>query len=154
MTSARAVPILRVIVHDIDQVRIALSVALDVGVPAALFSAAAASAWLGGGYWAALERLARQEFPGVEFDLVLDCGDRAGDVMAALRAGCAAVRFDGRADVAAKLAAMAEARDVRWLTDPLPPVDLSEVDNSEKACRTLLCDDTRDGAATGGVVTE
>ena len=147
-------PTLTVIVHDIDHVRVAVTAAAQAGGRAVLFSAAGAIAWLGGGYWAALERLARSEFPEAEFELVLDCGDRAGDVLAALRAGCGAVRFSGRPDVAARLAAMARAGGAQWVTDPLPAVDLSAAADPEAACRRLLCDDTRDGVATGDVVTD
>ncbi len=145
---------LRVIVHDVDHVRTALTMAADAEVTAQLFSAAGASAWLGAGYWAALEAEAREAFPDTPFSLVLDCADRAGDVQAALRAGCGAVRFIGPQQQAARLADIAGQQGALFVTDPLPATDLGVCDDPLAACRALICDDTRDGLSTGRVVTE
>ncbi|HTZ36231.1 MAG TPA: hypothetical protein VMB84_09430 [Stellaceae bacterium] len=59
---------------------------------------------------------ARTAAPAARFAAVLDCDDDAGAAQGALRAGLAAVVFTGRADVAARLAAIAAARGARLLT--------------------------------------
>lgn len=147
-------PGLAVIVHHIGHVRAALTVAATAGRRASLFSPDGASATLGAGYWAALEGLARTEFPGAEFILVLDCGDRAGDALAALRAGCTAIRFVGAPDVAGKLADIAGQQGAGVIDDPLPETDLHGLDDTAAACRSLICDETREQPSTGGVVSD
>ena len=59
------------------------------------------TAFAGVGYWRALEQAVGQS-------IVIDCGDDAGLVMAALRAGCRELLFTGPEEVAAKLEGMAE----------------------------------------------
>lgn len=94
-------------VQDWAQTRAALEAARSQGRAAFLCSPQGASAWLGAGYWAALQRRARQEFPDLDFTLALDCGDAAGDVMAAIRTGVVVIVFRGAAEVLAKLQDMA-----------------------------------------------
>ena len=146
--------LLTVIVHNIDHVRAALSVAQEARCSAKLFSAEGASATLGAGYWAALEDLARGEYSAVDFSLVLDCGDRVGDAQAALRAGCTAIRFTGAPGVAEKLADIAGQLGAVVTDDPLPDVDLQAAGDAAAACRAQICDDTREAPSTGGVVSE
>ena len=97
-------------VQDWAQTRAALEAARSQGRAVFLCSPQGASSWLGAGYWAALQARARAEFPDVEFALALDCGDAAGDAMAALRAGVAAVIFRGEPRILAKLQDMAAQR--------------------------------------------
>jgi hypothetical protein len=94
-------------VRDWAETRAALQTARSQGRAVFLCSPPGAAAWLGAGYWAALQDKARGEFPDVAFTLALDCGDRAGDVMAALRAGVAVSLFRGPAETLAKLQDMA-----------------------------------------------
>ncbi len=94
-------------VQDWAQTRAALEAARSQGRAVFLCSPPGASAWLGAGYWAALQQRARAEFPDLDFTLALDCGDAAGDVMAAIRTGVAAIVFRGAAEVLAKLQDMA-----------------------------------------------
>ena len=97
-------------VQDWAQTRAALEAARSQGRAVSLCSPPGASAWLGAGYWAALQARARAEFPDVEFALALDCGDAAGDAMAALRAGVTHVIFRGEPTILAKLQDMAAQR--------------------------------------------
>lgn len=97
----------RVIVADWRQAREQLEAARQAGRAVFLCSPPGASAWLGAGYWRALQDRADGEFPDLRFTLALDCADRAGDAMAALRAGVRSVVFTGRAEIAAKLRNMA-----------------------------------------------
>lgn len=94
-------------VQDWAQTRAALQAARSQCRAVFLCSPQGASAWLGAGYWAALQQRARAEFPDLDFTLALDCGDAAGDVMAALRAGVAVTVFRGPAVTLAKLQDMA-----------------------------------------------
>ena len=84
-----------IVVRDWIEVRAALEAARSQDRAVLLCSEQGASAWLGAGFWAALQTRAHAEFPDVRFDLVLDCADRAGDVMAGLRAGVRSMVFRG-----------------------------------------------------------
>jgi len=72
-----------VIVHGLDDARLVLA----VGRPVTLLSAPGAALYAGCGWWAALVRLARAEFPDVPVADILDCNDGAGQALAALRIG-------------------------------------------------------------------
>jgi hypothetical protein len=102
MTDAPAIT-----VRDWAETRAALETARSQGRAVFLCSPAGASSWLGAGFWKALQDRARSEFPDVEFALALDCEDRAGDVMAALRAGVGLCIFRGPAEILGKLQDMA-----------------------------------------------
>jgi hypothetical protein len=95
-------------VRDWAETRAALETARSQARAVFLCSPPGASAWLGGGYWAALQERARTEFPDVEFSLALDCAGGAGDVMAALRAGVKLSIFTGPAETLRKLQEMAD----------------------------------------------
>ena len=71
------------IVHGLDEARLALS----VGLPVTLLSAPGAALYAGCGWWRALVRQARTEFPDVPLADILDCGDGVGQALAALRIG-------------------------------------------------------------------
>lgn len=94
-------------VQDWAQTQAALQAARSQDRAVFLCSPPGASSWLGAGYWSALQQRARQEFPGVDFTLALDCGDSAGDVMAALRMGVALAFYRGDAATLARLQDMA-----------------------------------------------
>jgi len=102
-------------VQDWAQTRAALAAARSQGRAVFLCSPPGASSWLGAGYWAAMQQRARQEFPDVDFTLALDCGDSAGDVMAALRAGVLLAIYRGDTGTLARLQDMAKqtGADVR-----------------------------------------
>lgn len=72
-----------VIVHGADDARLALS----VGLPVTLLSAPGAALYAGCGWWRALVRQARAVVPAVPVADILDCGDGAGQALAALRIG-------------------------------------------------------------------
>ena len=97
----------RVIVADWRQAQEQLQTARQQGRAVFLCSPEGASSYLGAGFWKALQDKADAEFADVSFTLALDCADRAGDAMAALRAGVRHLIFTGRQDVTAKLRDMA-----------------------------------------------
>ncbi len=107
----------RVIVADWRQTQTALQTARDQKRAVFLCSPEGASSYLGAGFWKALQDKAEGEFPDVSFTLALDCADRAGDAMAALRAGVRSIVFSGRDDVAAKLRDMAGQSGATILAD-------------------------------------
>jgi hypothetical protein len=79
-------------------------------------SAPNAGIYAGPGWFKALIDAARAAVPTADAAFLLDCGDDAGAAQGALRAGIETVIFTGRADVAERLAAIAEAKGVRLLT--------------------------------------
>ena len=76
------------LIHGVADLRRVLSRA----VPPVLVSAPGAAGYQGIGWWLALLRLARAEFPAVAFEAVLDCGNAPGLALAAIRSGVPAVR--------------------------------------------------------------
>lgn len=86
--------------HDLAQARGALDVAADLGCAVQLRSAPGAAAYAGVGYLKALG-------DALGHELLIDCADDAGLVMAALRTGCRKLSFSGSAELAVRLADMA-----------------------------------------------
>jgi hypothetical protein len=90
-----------VVVHHLDQARAALAAAAELGCAIELRSAPGAAGYAGVGYLKALG-------DEVGHQLLIDCGDDAGLVMAALRTGCRRIAFSGSAELGRRLADMAE----------------------------------------------
>ena len=94
-------PPLAVVVHDLAQARACLEAAARLGLAVELVSADHVAAFAGVGFLRGVEeRLGRS--------VIADCGDDAGLVMAALRAGLREVLFTGEERVRPTLAEMAE----------------------------------------------
>lgn len=141
MTPAR-----RIVVHYLGHARAALAAAESLGLPVTLMSPYAASGYLGPAFFADIVELARAEHPGVAVEAILDCGDAAGDALAALRHGLKAIRVDLRPDVRAKIADIAEQLGARLDDEESPEcLDLLDLRDPEKACREWL----KGGAAVG-----
>jgi hypothetical protein len=127
-----------VVVHSLAQARLALSVAADAGVPVTLLSAPGAAGTGGPAWFRKLAGLAGAEHPEAVFSTVLDCGDRPGLVLAALRDGHGQVCFTGRKVVAEKLAAIAGQMGASLLTRRPKALDLEGAARPEIACREWL----------------
>ncbi|MGE0735904.1 MAG: hypothetical protein AB7G15_15950 [Alphaproteobacteria bacterium] len=127
-----------VVVHALAQAVAALRAGRAAGAEVAIWSAPGASAYLGAGYFAAMERAARRAAPHAQASFVLDCADRAGDAMAALRAGVTAVCFTGPLGVRRKLADMARQCGARVVVRRPPALDLLGVADPLAACRAAL----------------
>ena len=97
-------------VSGLATARAALAAAAREGRPAVLVGDAASG---GAGWFRALVETARQEHPEVAVTAVLDCHDWPGRVLAGLRAGHKELRFSGPPEVAARLAALANAAGAR-----------------------------------------
>jgi hypothetical protein len=89
-----------VVVHHLDQARAVLAAAAELGCAIALRSAPGAAGYAGVGYLKALG-------DAVGHELLIDCGDDAGLVMAALRTGCRRIAFSGSVEQARRLCDMA-----------------------------------------------
>src|SRR5580692_2184133 len=117
-----------IIVYSLAQAAAALEAAAAADRNIVLLSAVGAGIYAGAGWWKALIDSARDAVPGARLSAILDCGDDAGAAQAALRAGIEAIIYSGRADVAARLTAIAQLAGVSLLTTrPRPLLDLGEL---------------------------
>ncbi|MGI9485135.1 MAG: hypothetical protein ACR2RF_04465 [Geminicoccaceae bacterium] len=105
-----------VIVHHLAQAKAVMCAARGANADVQLRSAPGAAAFAGVGYLKALGDT-------IDHELLIDCGDDAGLVMAALRAGCRKLLFSGPADQERQLRQMAEQSHalLRGRTDQSPP---------------------------------
>jgi fructose/tagatose bisphosphate aldolase len=129
-----------VVVHDLEQARIALAAARAVGKPITLLSAPAAASAVGPAWFATLVRTVRAEFPEVDVEAILDCDRAAGRAMAALQTGFNGIVFTGSETVLLKLADLGE--DLRCtLYDARPKaLDLLAQKDPAGSCRAWLKD--------------
>lgn len=125
-------------VHCAADAHAAVRAAAELQLPVTLISAEGAAGYAGSGFFAALVADARAAYPGVSVTSVLDCGAAAGYVLGALRQGAVSVRFRGDSATAAKLDAIARARNATLITTEIPALDLAHVDDADAACRTWL----------------
>ena len=105
-----------IIIHSLAHAIAALSAAAEAGRPVTLASAPDAGISAGPGWFGALVAAARDAVPAAQSAVLIDCGDDAGAAQAAIRAGIEGVIFTGRADVAERLADIAQQRGARLLT--------------------------------------
>lgn len=69
---------------------------------------------------------------------ILDCADRPGDVLAALRQGLTDLAFHGTGEIRTKLLAIAEAKGARLTGRPDADLDLATADDPASACRRFF----------------
>ena len=125
-------------IHSLAEARIALGVARALDRPVTLVSARGAAGHAGPGWWRALVAIARAEYPEIAMITILDCDDCAGDALASLREGVECICFRGRADVTAKLRAIATQLGSE-LTSELPlGLDLRDLRDPQLACMVWL----------------
>jgi hypothetical protein len=129
-------------IHSLTHLRAALSAGVASGRPVVALSAAGASAFAGAGWFAALVEQARAEFPDVELTAMLDCGDRGGDVMAALRLGLQYMIFTGHAEAASRLGDIASRTGAAIVATRPPACDLINAKDpfyaAQAHCKTLI----------------
>jgi hypothetical protein len=136
-----------IVIHSPAHARAAFAAAASLAVPVTLASAPGAGVYAGPGWFKKTIEIASSDYPAVEFTSVLDCGDEAGMVLAALRHGVLRVRFDGPDAVAARLADIAGQCGAVIERGALEPaLDLLGQDDAETICRTFLAAE-RDGPA-------
>ena len=137
-TRGKAVSDPSIVVHGAAHAKIALSVAVELGVPVILESPAGAGRYLGAKVFNQMLDEAARDYPRARYSAVLDCGDSAGTVMNALRNGVGAIRIEARDDVLARLADIAAAHGARIVTHKAAALDLARIDDPRAACRAWL----------------
>ncbi len=111
----RRKPVRRVaVVGSLAEARAIVAEASDR--PVLLVSPPNAAAYLGVGYFQALVEAVRGEFPGAAIEAVLDCGDKPGFALSALRAGFATIVLRGDPRARVRIAAIARKMGARLLT--------------------------------------
>ncbi len=95
----------RIIVHNLDQAKVALAEARASKRLVTLISPYAAGGYAGAGYFKHMVDQLQTDFAEVNF--ILDCGDNPGVVLAALRQGMKRIKFVGDREYAQKLAVIA-----------------------------------------------
>jgi hypothetical protein len=132
----------QVVVHDRAQAEGALAAAEELGCAIWLRSAPDAAAYAGVGYLKALG-------DALGHEILVDCGDDAGLVMAALRTGCRRLAFSGPAAVSQRLAEMAVEVGAWYRHEAKAPqlLCLSPDDDARSRCGAWLLDRRGKGRA-------
>ncbi len=114
-----------IVIYTLAHALGALRAAAHTARPVILVSATNAGIYAGPGWFRALLDAAAEAVPNADFASFLDCGDRPGAALAAIRAGVGGVIFSGRSDIAARLADIARQHGVHFITQrPAADVDL------------------------------
>ncbi|MEM7225029.1 MAG: hypothetical protein AAF495_18775 [Pseudomonadota bacterium] len=127
-----------VIVHSLAQAKAALAAARELNCALTLASAPGASATVGVRWFQAVAQEAGAAYPEVVLRAEIDCADRPGEALAALRCGFKSVRFSGKPAVAAKLKAIAAQQGAEIVTGRPKALDLLEAADPERATRDWL----------------
>ncbi len=125
-------------VHGRGDAMRAAAVAHELGVPITLVSAPYAAASMGPAWFRNIVREVEQAYPGLDVEAELDCGDAAGYVLAALRAGVRIVRFSGKPSAATKLEDIAGTYGARLVRRPGQILDARQEPDAETALRKWL----------------
>jgi hypothetical protein len=122
-------------VHSLAHLRAALAAGAETDRPIIALSASGASGFAGAAWFAALTLQGRGEFPDVPLTAILDCGDRAGDVPAALKRGVTHIVFTGHPDAATRLRDIAAQTGAAILRERPPSHDLLNAGDPFRAAR-------------------
>ena len=102
-----------IMVRDWRQTEAALQSAREEKTSPVLITPEGAASFYGAGYLAALQVRAEVEFPDVDFELIVDCGEAPGHALACLRAGVKRISMSKPNDKIADIARQMGARLVR-----------------------------------------
>ena len=102
-----------ILVRDWRSTEAALLAARANGTSPLLITPEGAASFYGAGYLGALQERAEKEFPDVEFELIVDCGDAPGHALACLRAGVKTISMDPFNEKIADIARQMGAQLVR-----------------------------------------
>jgi hypothetical protein len=111
--------------------------ALRVGRPVTLLSAPGAALFAGCLWWRALVAAARAAHPATPAQDVLDCGDAAGQAMAALRAGQRLLILDPACPAFATVRSAAKTLGAIVLAARPPALDLADPAAQRRLARWL-----------------
>lgn len=131
-------PTRAVLVHGVEDARLALSVAEELGLSATLISSPSAASHGGAGWFLEMCGSAAAAAPNVSVTAIVDCDDRAGDAQGALAVGAKHILFTGRAEAAARLADIAAASGAAVGTERPPALDLRGRRDPRPLCRAWL----------------
>ena len=121
-----------------------MTAAAKAGRPVILASAPGAGSYVGPGWFREVIVAARASVPAAHFSALLDCGDDVGAALAAIRSEVEGIVFTGRADVARRLAEIADQHGVRFVAGrPSASLDLGDdffasSEILERRCADLL----------------
>jgi len=115
-----------VIVHNIGHARDCVAMTQKLGRPVTLISPPGAVASMGPDVFLEIIAQACDDAPQEAITAVMDCGNDPGQALAALRAGCNAIRLDADAGVLSKLRDMAGSKDAVLDGTPLALFDMAE----------------------------
>ena len=132
-----------IIVHDLEQATAALQAANDCKRSVTLRSAPEAAAYLSATVFKAMIDEAATAVPGAKYEAALDCGDKPGLVMNALRHGIKVIRTNLSDELHTKMASIAEqtgatVKPYEKPYDETPVLDLHHVSDPASACRDWL----------------
>lgn len=127
-----------IMIHALADARAALTAAQALGVPVRLVSPPAAPAYLGIDYFQNVADAAREDFPDVDAQFVLDCDDMTGFALAAFRQGVDRIHIRVENDVRLRIEEVA-TQVGGCLEDIIAPaLDLENIDDPVAACREWL----------------
>ena len=127
-----------ILVHGIGDLRAALEAASSLGRALTVLSIPGAAGSAGPAWFHALIQAGAAEFPDVPLTGVLDCTDRPGHALAALRAGCRDLLMDGSVPAWPRVQAIAEASAARLYRCRGPVFDPRFFREPIGACREWL----------------
>ena len=137
-----------IIVHSLEDAKVAISVSSELGCPVTLQSAPGAAAYLGPQVFRDMIEEARAGQDGTAVRAVFDCGDDPGLALSALRHGLKAIivdapreTFEKIADIAAQSQARVETLAGNDSVRGTDVLDLLDMDDAQAAIRTWLSGD-------------
>ncbi|WP_282606693.1 hypothetical protein [Pelagibius sp. Alg239-R121] len=126
-----------IIVHSFAHARAAVGAATELSRAVTLASAPDAGMQSGPAWFSSLIEQALDAVPGareLEMISLLDCGEKPGYVMAALRHGVKQICYTGSAETLAKLREIAEQLDANIITERPQGLDLLGVADARVSC--------------------
>jgi hypothetical protein len=128
----------------LEDARLALSTARELGMPVTLASAPAAAGYAGVAWFERLISLTCAKFPDIAVTAILDCGDAPGDVLAAVRwlseseRHKLTLRFTGDAEIEMRVSDIVRQAGLDLIRDLPPVLDLQLAKDPARACRDWL----------------
>ena len=134
-----------IIVHDLKDAMIAISVASHQGCKVTLINAPEASGYLGPQVFHEIVEQAKIGHKDTDVYAVFDCGCDAGVALSALRHGLKVIRIDAPSrtikkisDIATQMQARVEPAQAGIMEEVTAVLDLLDLDDAESAIRSWL----------------
>jgi DNA-binding transcriptional LysR family regulator len=124
-------------VHGLPHLHAALAAGAQSGRAVVALSGVGASGYAGADWFMAMIEQGRRDYPDVVLTAILDCADRAGDVLVAFQAGVRHVVFTGHPRAAERLATIAVGYDASILSERPQSLDLMDVSDPAYAARAF-----------------